>query len=579
MTKTDDIFNIRPGRVRNSSLGRELTHIDQVLLAAKKTGNRSATKERPSGFSSFGRGRIAYGRSRLFSSHRRVLIKARISRQTALSTTGAPIAGHLAYLKRDGVTRDHEPATMFDAANDRANDVAFAARCEDDRHHFRFIISPEDAAQMTDLRSFTRDLTMQMERDLGTRLDWVAVDHWNTDNPHVHLIIRGVDDTGADLVIARDYISNGLRSRAEDLVAIELGPKAEHDIRSSLEHEINAQRWTRLDRAIKDRANEQGNIDLRPEHPGPEDPLLRRLMTSRLQQLETMGLAIDAGPGEWVISSGAESLLCDLGERGDIIKTMHRVLRDRGLQRPNLAVTQDPVTSPVIGQLIATGLHDELSGEAFAMIDGVDGRTHHVRFKSIEAFAHAPATGGIVEVRSFGGQDDPNPTRLLANRSDLNLSQQITAPGATWLDHRLVDHSRLDVSQSGFGAEVMVAMAAREQFLIDQGLASRHGNHVLLQRNLLETLRRQEVEAMGARLASEYGMTHQANFSGEKISGTYRRIIKMSSGRFAMIENGLGFQLVPWSSALEKNLGCEVSGVVRSNGGVDWSRKSRGLEI
>ncbi|NDB69297.1 MAG: type VI secretion protein, partial [Methylocystaceae bacterium] len=261
MTKTDDIFNIRPGRVRNPSLGRELTHIDQVLLAAKKTGNRSATKERAPGFSSFGRGRIAYGRSRLFSAHRRVLIKARISRQTALSKTGAPMAGHLAYLKRDGVTRDHEPATMFDAANDRANDVAFAARCEDDRHHFRFIISPEDAAQMTDLRAFTRDLTRQMERDLGTRLDWVAVDHWNTDNPHVHLIIRGVDDTGADLVMARDYISNGLRSRAEDLVAIELGPKAEHDIRSSLEREINAQRWTRLDRAIKDRANEQGDID------------------------------------------------------------------------------------------------------------------------------------------------------------------------------------------------------------------------------------------------------------------------------------------------------------------------------
>ena len=579
MNKTDDSFTLRPGRVRSPSLGRELTHIDQVLLAAKKTGNRSAAKKRTQGFSSFGRGRIAYGRSRLFSSQRRVVIKARISRKSALSKTGAPIAGHLAYLKRDGVTRDHEPATMFDATNDNANDVAFATRCEDDRHHFRFIISPEDATQMTDLRAFTRDLTRQMERDLGTHLDWVAVDHWNTDNPHVHLIIRGVDDNGADLVMARDYISNGLRGRAEDLVAIELGPKAEHDIRSSLEREIEAQRWTRLDRAIYTKANEQGHIDLRPEHPGPDDVELRRLMTRRLQQLETMGLAIDAGPGAWVLAAGAESLLRDLGERGDIIKTMHRVLRDRGLQRSELAVTQDATASLVVGQLIATGLHDELSGEAFAMIDGIDGRTHHVRFKSIDAFAHAPATGGIVEVRCFGGQDDPNPTRVLANRSDLNLSQQITAPGATWLDHRLVDRSQVDISQRGFGAEVMIAMEAREQFLVDQGLASRHGARVLLQRNLLETLRRQEVEAVGARLASDYGMTHHPSFSGEKISGTYRQTIRMSSGRFAMIENGLGFQLVPWSSALEKNLGRDVSGVVRSTGGVDWSRKSRGLEI
>ena len=79
---------------------------------------------------------------------------------------------------------------------------------------------------MEDLRGFTRDLARRMEADLGTRLDWVAVDHWNTDNPHVHLIVRGVDDRGGDLVIARDYISNGLRSRAEDLVALELGAEA-----------------------------------------------------------------------------------------------------------------------------------------------------------------------------------------------------------------------------------------------------------------------------------------------------------------------------------------------------------------
>ena len=105
----------------------------------------------------------------------------------------------------------------------------FADRTKDDRHHFRFIVSPEDAAEMTDLRAFTRDLARQMEADLGTRLDWIAVDHWNTDNPHVHLLVRGVDETGQDLVISRDYISRGLRSRAEELVSIELGPKPEHE--------------------------------------------------------------------------------------------------------------------------------------------------------------------------------------------------------------------------------------------------------------------------------------------------------------------------------------------------------------
>src|SRR5262245_28046373 len=161
---------------------------------------------------------------------------------------------------------------MFDAGSDHVDDLAFAERCEGDRHHFRFIVSPEDAAEMTDLRAFALDLAVQMEADLGTRLDWVAIDHWNTDNPHVHFLMRGVDESGADLVISRDYISRGLRSRAEDLVSIELGPKPEHEIRNALEKEITAERWTRLDAEIRIAADETGYVDLRPQPRGPADP-------------------------------------------------------------------------------------------------------------------------------------------------------------------------------------------------------------------------------------------------------------------------------------------------------------------
>jgi type IV secretory pathway VirD2 relaxase len=165
------------------------------------------------GRSTFGRGRVAFSRARLFAPTRRVVVKARIARHTGRAFRAAPLSAHVAYLKREGVTLDGEKARMFDAETDRPDDAAFADRTADDRHHFRFIISPEDAGEMTDLRAFTRDLARQMEADLGTRLDWVAVDHWNTDNPHVHLLVRGVDEAGQDLVISRDYISRGLRAR------------------------------------------------------------------------------------------------------------------------------------------------------------------------------------------------------------------------------------------------------------------------------------------------------------------------------------------------------------------------------
>lgn len=93
---------------------------------------------------------------------------------------------------------------------------------EADRHHFRFIVSPDDA-ELSDLKTFTRDLMAQAQRDLGSRLDWVAVDHWNTEHPHVHIIVRAGADDGQDLVISRDYIKEGMRARAEALVTRELG--------------------------------------------------------------------------------------------------------------------------------------------------------------------------------------------------------------------------------------------------------------------------------------------------------------------------------------------------------------------
>ena len=154
---------------------------------------------------------------------------------------------------------------MFDAASDDADTKAFAERCEDDRHHFRFTVSPEDAGQMADLRAFTRELMTDAERDLGTKLDWVAVDHWNTDNPHVHVLVRGRADDGKDLVISRDYISRGFRDRAAERVTLELGPRSEQEIRTALEREVEAERWTSLDRALRDISDEGGGVaDLTP---------------------------------------------------------------------------------------------------------------------------------------------------------------------------------------------------------------------------------------------------------------------------------------------------------------------------
>ena len=99
-------------------------------------------------------------------------------------------------------------------------------------------------------------------------------------------------------------------------------------------------------------------------------------------------------------------------------------------------------------------------------------------------------------------------------------------------------------------------------------------------RDLLDTLRRREVDAAAGRLSAETGLPRQVAAEGEHVAGIYRQRVQLASGRFAMIDNGLGFELVPWKPALEQHLGRQVSGVVQPGGGVDWSfGRKRGLGV
>jgi type IV secretory pathway VirD2 relaxase len=182
------------------------------------------------------------------------------------------LRAHIGYLQRVGVTRDGSAGKLFDSAGDGVDGRAFVERSEGDRHHFRFIVSPDEAGELGNLRSFTRDLMDQASRDLGTRLDWIAIDHWNTEHPHVHIVVRGRADNGSDLVISRDYIGTGLRARAGDLVTRELGLKSELEIRRGLEAEVTAERWTKLDRVLaREAGRAEGVIDLRPSRDGGSD--------------------------------------------------------------------------------------------------------------------------------------------------------------------------------------------------------------------------------------------------------------------------------------------------------------------
>jgi type IV secretory pathway VirD2 relaxase len=576
----EDDFRIRPGRIRSTSAQRARPFIAQALAAAQRAGGTVSRKGTigPNHRSRFGRGqRASVQANRLITSRSRgAVVKARVVRHAG---RGAPLATHLSYLRREGVTRDGEKARLFGPATDDADRQAFAERCEDDRHHFRFIVSPDDAVGMSDLKTFTRDLVGQMENDLGTKLDWVGVDHWNTEHPHVHLIVRGVREDGENLVISRDYIKEGMRDRARDLITQELGPRTDQEIRRTLERQIAAERWTNLDRQLARDSTRTGVIDLAP-HPDRQPDEFHALKVGRLRKLESLGLASQIGPSQWTMSENAETTLRELGERGDIIKRIHRGLTERGIERgaANYVLAGESLDDPVVGRLVVRGLDDELKGTAYAVVDGADGRTHHIKLPDLDA-AGDGTPGSIVELRKF---DDAQGRRrvALAVRSDISIERQITATGATWLDRQAIAREPVALGGGGFGAEVKEALGRRAEHLIGQALAERQGRGVSFSRNLIETLRRRELDALGEKLAAETGRPLTRSSTGEYVAGTYRQRFALASGRFAMIDDGLGFQLVPWSPSLEKKLGQHISGVARGDGGIDWGfGRKRGLGL
>ncbi|MER9365012.1 relaxase/mobilization nuclease and DUF3363 domain-containing protein [Mesorhizobium sp. M0518] len=567
----DDDFHIRPGRIRPSGAQRARPFIAQALAAAQKAGARISRSGRigPGNRSTFGRGRSASVRANrlLTGRSRSVIIKTRLVRHHARA---ALLAAHLTYLRREGVTRDGEKARLFGPQADAVDGGAFAERCNDDRHHFRFIVSPEDAVDLADLKSFARDLMGQMEKDLGTKLDWAGVDHWNTDNPHLHIILRGHTDDGQDLVISRDYIKEGMRARAADLVTQELGPRTDLDIRRNLQRQVEAERWTQLDRQLVRDGRDTGVIDLAcSENAQPDE--YHVLKVGRVRKLETLGLAEQVGPGQWMIDDKAEATLRELGERGDIIKRMHRALTEQGIERgtANYVLAAERLDTPIVGRLVDRGLDDELKGSAYAVVDGIDGRTHHIKLSDLDA-AGDSAPGSIVELRKFHDAQGHG-RAALAVRSDLDIERQVTAAGATWLDRQNIAREPIALSEGGFGAEVRQAMERRADHLVQQGLGERHGQRISFTRNLIDTLRRRELEALGEKLSAETGQPFNRARGGDYVTGSYRQRFTLASGRFAMIDDGLGFQLVPWTPSLEKHLGRHVSGVARDDGGIDWS--------
>lgn len=394
----DNEFRPKVGKIgsRGSKAGKR--YAGQVRAAINRAGGAHLRGGRFSG-SRAGRGGAAAAllksRDRYAAfRRRRVMVKARIVKLAGKGRDGARL--HLRYIQRDGVTREGESGELYSAEKDRVDGSDFLHRANGDRHQFRFIVAPEDGIEYDDLKPLTRRLMVQMEEDLGTKLDWVAVDHFNTGHPHTHIIVRGKDDRGENLVIAREYISSGIRERAAELVSLDLGPRTDREIELRLRQEMEQERFTSIDRQLLRMRDGDGLVS-----PDGHDAFRQTLHQGRLRKLERMGLAEEIGPGRWRLNDDLEPTLRRIGERGDIIKTMHRELTGKGLARSAADCvihdrSGDPA-QPVVGRVVARGLADEINDRHFLIVDGADGKSHWIDVGKGEATEPTP-DGCIVRV-------------------------------------------------------------------------------------------------------------------------------------------------------------------------------------
>lgn len=556
-----DDFKPKLGRIRDSGRATAIRHTAHVVEEVSRNVVRPLRRRGHINPNALRRG-LASGVVAATGSFtpgtRRVVVRARYVRMTKANL--APAHAHLRYILRDGTTREGLPGHLYDA-DGPADAKAFLFRSERDPHQFRFIVAPEDSARLADQEAVIRDLMKQMEVDLGTKLDWVAVDHFNTGHPHTHIVVRGRDERGQDLIMARDYISHGIRGRMQDLVTLELGPETELERLARQTNEVGQERLTGLDRGLLMRATE-GVLVVASS---PIDPQRHALQMGRLRKLESLGLAKEERAGVWTLDAGMEPKLRQLGERADKIKMMQRALDTVGIERaPGTYAIFDRGTrkEPLLGKVVGTGLVDEISDRSWIIVDATDGRVHYVEMRRLtpEKIPGREAVVRIVPDRLSGKPQAAPRLEVLAEPA-VQAGPEYNGP--LWLDRIVANPDPSMQTRAGFGAGLSREIAARREWLAAQDLGRFKSDGGFELRTTAATqLQQREQHRIGAEVAAKAGVVYVPGISGTQARGIVGETIATPAAKLVVIRRENELTVVPWSKALERHRGREVVGIV-----------------
>lgn len=639
--------------------------VKRLSRGLRKTGRAKAGASKSEGVRRHyaGRGAVL---PRAANMQQRAVVKSRIVK---MAGRGKALArANINYITRDAVGIDGGESVPFnrDGIMDKEGVDAFIERGTQTRHQFRFIVSPESGAKL-DMESFTRDFMARMEKDLNSTLDYVAVIHYDTDNPHAHIVLNGVNDLGEDLVISRDYISVGMRTRAGEIATHQLGHRTEQEIQQTFDKEIVTERVTFLDRKITliaDNYEKDKVVDLSKNLNGksPQTIASRTNIIGRLNTLKRFGMAQETGAGVWRIEQDFEARLREMGVNNDVRKAVYNHSKDaedlRHIVRIN---TKEPMPKPLTGRVLGKGVDNELYDSRYLVVAGEDGNTYYTSVASLETRSGEHILAGHIvtldnrtnpvktadkNVMHIAAENDgiysealhrqwleteagkkrldtlaqnlgyeikldeyidahgkrleylaskdilPQPEggkwhvpkdmagRIMASthiehrpfmraesHSTVPIFSQVKARGLTWVDRRIIEAGAVPVPaqapRTTFQKDLHKATQLRAAALLEMGMLTMEDEQYVVPKNLGNRLLAMEMQEGALGLSARYGeyapLDHAPELDGKVVyRGELKEVVRLPSGKYAVIDIGRGFTLVPMQPGMEKLTGKQV---------------------
>lgn len=516
------------GRARSGALGGQLSK----LLSGRRPGGRLR----------------AGGANAAFAQDKRQRVVVTVFYQGHGGSGAGKLIAHGKYLERDGAGPEGEPGQFYNHEEDRVDaGPRLAQWADEDKRHMRLMLAPESGARIEDLKDFTRATMAQMERDLGMPLEWVAVDHHNTDNPHVHVILRGRRRDGPDLIIPRDYATWGLRHAAREVATQMLGDRGRDDERLALERETRAERSTRLDQLLAAELK-PGKVRRIQSIGRGFEPTLRAALRNRVRELTRMGLGQEEKRDRFHLDHDWAARLEDIGKGIDLRRRLGREL-EPGQGRLKL---YSPAMGRVVGPVLEAGRRGE-SGKGYVIVRDAVMRPVLVNVR--ERDAAGLQQGALIAIEPKDGEG--RGTRVKVHRlSQTPLATQIEAPAETELDREIVRQLAGEPARLPNTREVRNAITERI------GWHQREGNggpdltgRFEFNHGALERLRASELSRAEDALKKATGKRAINVGDGLEREWRVRGFVQLQQGRFAMLERNDGVALMRVTGSLSLKQG------------------------